>query len=68
MNDTLPREITIGEIARRTQKPIHCIQYVIRTRNIRPMKRAGNVRIFSDADATYIASELRRIDADRGGL
>lgn len=57
---------TVGEIARRTQAPIHQIEYVIRSRNIVPIGWAGNARVFSDDDVSRIASELRRIAADRG--
>jgi len=58
---------TIGEIARRLGVPVHRVEYVIRTRNLRPVARAGNLRVFSEADVAYVAGELRRMDADRGG-
>ena len=56
---------TVGEIARRLGEPIHRIEYVIRSRNIRPTCRAGSVRVFTDADVERIASYLRRIDDRR---
>jgi DNA-binding transcriptional MerR regulator len=56
---------TIGEIARRTGYPVHRVEYVIRTRDIKPVGRAGTARIFSDSDVQYIASEMRRIDEDK---
>jgi len=62
---TLP---TVGEIARRLDEPLHRVEYVIRTRNIHPVGRAGNLRVFSDADVDYIRAELRRIDEEREGL
>ena len=65
MSTAVPVVPTVGQIARRLNEPLHRIEYVIRTRNIRPVSRAGNLRVFSEADVTYIASELRRIDADR---
>jgi hypothetical protein len=55
----------VGEIARRVGKPVHCVDYVIRTRNIRPVARAGNANIYTESDVVFIASELRRIDEDR---
>ena len=58
---------TIGEIARRLGVPVHRVEYVIRTRNLRPVARAGNLRVFSEADVAYVASELRRMDTDRAG-
>lgn len=62
---TLP---TVGEIARQTGYPIHRVEYVIRSRNIRPASRAGNVRVFTEADVEHIAHELRAIDEERGGI
>jgi len=58
---------TVGEIARRLGVPEHRVEYIIQSRNIRPHSRAGNLRIFSEADVQHIASELRRIDAEKGG-
>ena len=57
--------LTPGVIAQRLNEPLHRILYVIRSRDIRPSLRAGNARVFSDADLAYIASELRRIDEGR---
>ena len=57
---------TVGEIARRLGEPIHRIEYVIRSRDIQPSCRAGNVRVFSDADVELIASVLSRIDFPKG--
>jgi len=54
---------TVGEIARRLGESLHRIEYVIRSRNIRPAGRAGHVRIFDETDVAHIADELRQIDA-----
>lgn len=67
MQATIPFAATIGEIARQVGCPVHRIEYVIRTRNLRPKERAGNIRVFSEADVQFIASEIRRIDAEKGG-
>ena len=58
---------TVGEIARRLGVPFHRVEYVIRSRDLRPSGWAGNARVFSEADVTHIASELRRIDEEREG-
>ena len=58
---------TIGVIARRLNEPVHRIEYVIRSRNITPAATAGNARVFTEADVSLIASEIRRIEADRQG-
>jgi len=41
------------------------VDYVIKTRNIKPIGRAGNANIYSEADVAHIASELCRIDEER---
>jgi hypothetical protein len=61
-----PAALTVGEIGRRLNKPVHRIEYVLRSRNIRPASIAGNARVFSETDVQYIRSELRRIDEERG--
>ena len=66
MSQSVPTVPTVGEIARRIGKPVHRIEYVIRSRGIQPSGRAGNARVFTDADVERIASELRRIDAEKG--
>lgn len=66
MTDKVPAALTIGEIARRLGVPVHRVEYVVRTRSLRPAARAGNLRVFLEADTGFIASELRRMDADRG--
>ena len=58
---------TVGEIARRPGVALHRVGDVIRARDIRPSGRAGNARIFTEADVEHIAGELRRIDFERGG-
>lgn len=58
--------LTIGEIARRVGVELHRVDYIVRSRQIEPLARAGNSRIFSVGAAERIAWELRRIDAERG--
>lgn len=64
---TIPNVITIGEIARRVGRPVHRVEYVIRTRRVTPLARAGNAMIYTDADVDYIASVLDRLDREREG-
>ena len=60
-----PTVPTTGLIARRLKEPLWRVEYVIRTRNIRPISRAGNLRVFDEPAVQQIAAELRRIDAER---
>jgi DNA-binding transcriptional MerR regulator len=57
---------TVGEIARRLDQPVHRIEYVIRSRLLRPTGRAGQVRIFTEEDVAFIAGQLQQIDARQG--
>lgn len=58
-----PRLWTAGRIAERLKVPVHRVQYVVRSRRIRPVARAARLRLF-DADAiNRIEAELSRIDA-----
>lgn len=59
---------TVGEIAKRLGEPLHRVEYIIRARDIQPTGRAGNARVFADADVDRIAGELRRIDSERGAF
>jgi len=38
---------------------------MIRSRNLAPVSRAGNCRVFAEADVTFIGAQIRRIDAER---
>ena len=59
--------LTVGVISRELEKPIHRVEYVIKSRGIKPESRAGNCRVFSESAVQRIASELRRIDSDKQG-
>jgi hypothetical protein len=59
---------TFGVIAEQLGAPPHRVNYVIESRGIKPRGRAGNARVFSDADVQQLASELRRIADDLGGF
>ena len=68
MSDSTLALSTVGEIARQHKEPLHRVDYIIRTRGIQPSGRAGNVRVFAEADVEFIGSELRRIAAERGDV
>jgi hypothetical protein len=59
---------TVGTIAQRLAEPLHRVEYVIGARGIKPIGRAGNLRVFSEAAVQRIAGELRRIDEEREGV
>lgn len=59
---TLP---TVGELARRLNVPVHQIEYILRTRDIKPAGWAGNARVYTEANVDRVRAELARIEADR---
>ena len=67
MNDKASELPTVGSIARRFGVSTHKVEYVIETRGINPIGRAGNARVFSEASVRHIGSELHRIAEDREG-
>jgi hypothetical protein len=56
---------TIGQLAKELNADQHQVLYVIRTRKIQPVARAGAYRLFDGAAVDRIASELKRIAAVR---
>jgi hypothetical protein len=60
--------LTVGEIARRLGEPVHRIEYILRTRDIRPSGIAGICRVYAEDDVERIAAELRRIDSRKDGV
>ena len=57
--------LTTGEIARRLDERTHRVEYIIKSRGIRPAGRAGHLRVFTAQDLSRIAANLRRPDASR---
>ena len=66
MPTEIPSLLTVGQIAKQLGVDTHRVAYVIRSRRIQPCGRAGIFRVFDEAAVHWIASELRRIAADRG--
>ena len=66
MSSTSKSMLTVGEISRRLQEPLHRIEYIIRSRNIHPTGTAGNSRVFSTQAMARIADHIRSINLRRG--
>ncbi|MCH7791343.1 MAG: hypothetical protein IID31_03570 [Planctomycetes bacterium] len=58
---------TVARIAQHLKQSRHRVEYVINSRGITPIDRAGIARVFDGRDVDLIAHELRRIEADREG-
>jgi hypothetical protein len=60
-NDT-PQLRTPGVIAAEVDAPLNRVLYVLRTRNIKPIGRAGVLRLFDRAAVEMVREALREID------
>lgn len=56
---------TVGDIARLASVPVHRVAYVIRSRGVQPVSRAGNLRVFSHSATRAILGHLDRISQVR---
>lgn len=58
--------LTIGEVARRLNVPVHRIQYILRTRqHLSQSARAGIIRCFDEQAIAAIQTELTLIASRR---
>lgn len=65
---TEPTLRTLGVLATDLGEPEHRVRYVLATRrHIRPVARAGRLRLFDREAVAQIRHELNAIDARRGG-
>lgn len=64
--DRPPRLVTAGVMAERLGVPLHRVQYVLRTRQVRVSAYAGRLRLYDRAAVERVRGELARIDARSG--
>ena len=64
-NTIVPALLTTGAIADLVGEPIHRVEYVLRTRNIRPVGIAGRLRVYDTDAVDQIEDALRDIDEAR---
>ena len=57
--------LTIGEIARRLDCPTWRIQYFLDTRGIKPVCRAGVIRLFAPDVVDTLRAEIQSVEAKR---
>jgi hypothetical protein len=67
MNNQQQPLLTPGVIARHLRVPVHRVEYVIRSRQMKPHARAGILRIFTPDDMGVIASALGASPSDVQG-
>ncbi len=61
-----PNLLTPGRIAKRLGEPIHRVLHVLATRqHIRPLARAGTLRLYDNDSVAAVRHELNAIDARR---
>lgn len=66
MVGTCPKLITPGVIAAEVCEPLHRVLNILTTRpHIRPVARAGTIRLYDRAAVAMVRHELNAIDARR---
>jgi hypothetical protein len=64
---SIPQLRTPGRIATELSVPLHRVLHILATRpHIRPVARAGNLRLFDRNAVAMVRHELNSIDARRG--
>lgn len=64
MDTNTPKVRTAGSIARELNQPLHRVAYILKTRShIRPMCRAGRLRVYGSQAVAQVRHELNAIDA-----
>ncbi len=58
------KALTLGELARQLDCPIHRIKYLVQARRIEHVARAGNLRIFGPEVLNLLRAELDRRTVD----
>lgn len=56
---------TTGQIAERFGARLHQVEYVIKSRGIKPTARAGHYRLYNEKAVGLIGRELRAIAANK---
>ena len=56
---------TIGQIVRKCNEPMHRVEYTIKSRNIQPIAKAGNARVFNGAAVEQIIEALLAMNSRR---
>lgn len=65
MADQLPQLRTAGVIAAELNVPLGRVLYVLRTRAIKPIGRAGVLRLYDRAAAERVRTSLKEIEDGR---
>ena len=68
MSRLMTRSVIRDELRERfgLNVPDHQLAYLLRARNIEPQARAGNSHVYAPEVVDRLASEIRRLDRDRG--
>lgn len=59
--------LTVGQIAQQLKIPIWKCQYLLRSRDIKEIARAGNLRMFAPSVVDVLRRELDTIQKRNGG-
>ena len=57
------RVITLGVLASRLNIPVHRAEYLVRSRQIQPVSRAGRFRVFDKQAVKELQQEVEKMEA-----
>jgi len=60
--------LTVGEVAKKLGCPIWKVQYLLRARDIKPIGRAGVLRLFAPGIVDVLRKELETIQQRRDAV
>ena len=60
--------LTVGEVAKKVNCPIWQVQYLLRARDIKPIGRAGVLRLFAPGVVDVLRRELDTIQRRKGSV
>lgn len=62
---TEKRPLTVGKLAEACGCAIHKVEYLLLSRGIKPVMRAGNYRVFAPEVVDVLKAELEKIELRR---
>ena len=66
MGNEIPQLRTPGVIAAQLQAPLNRVLYALRSRNVRPIGRAGTIRLYDQAAVERVREALAEMDQRKG--
>lgn len=60
--------VSVGDIARRIDQPMHRVAYIVRERRIEPLLACGGRYFYDEAEVQHVQQELNAIDSRKQAI